>query len=172
MKVGILLALALPACAAPAPAPSSASVPASPATASVSVAAVETFSGEAPKRADLSRLESDVAAMTGGHFAVDHIGPRAFEEVLARFNSAPIAYMALAQTLASKADARTLASMHFESVVVRAAEVQPAEAAQIARSMLPRYYAAHAQAVTAPAWDGQVDLLDGKIAALTDVARR
>jgi hypothetical protein len=169
MKTGILFVLALTACAAPVAAPPSASAPPSQAVASAAVPPAPTVLAARP---DLSRLESDVAAMTGGNFAVDHIGPQAFEEVLARFRGAPVAYMARANVLASKADAKQLASMHFEHVVVRAAETRPTEAAEVARAMLPRYYAAHAQAVTAPAWEGQVDLLDRKIAALTNVARR
>jgi hypothetical protein len=173
MKTGILLVLALSACAAPVAARPSAPAPPSQAVASAPLAPASVAPSAAlAARPDLSRLESDVAAMTGGSFAVDHIGPQAFEEVLQRFRSAPVAYMARADALASKADAKLLASMHFEHVVVRAAETRPSEAAEVARTMLPHYYAAHAQAVTAPVWDGQFDLLDGKIAALTAVARR
>jgi hypothetical protein len=170
MKTGIVLVLALTACAAPSPAPSHVSAAAQEVTSAPVSEAAEAPPIATGPSADLSLLESDVAAMTGGHFAVDHIGPKAYEAVLARFQSAPLAYMTRARRLSSQADARLLATMCFENVIVRAAATNGREAAEVARAMLPRYHAAHAQAVTAPAWDGQVDLLDGKIAALTRVA--
>ena len=121
---------------------------------------------------DHGKVADDVRHMASGSFSPDHFGPRVFDAIVARFRAAPIVYLRVAEVRILRADRQQLSQMTFETVIVGAAELNPDEAAAVARRVLPRYRGAYTEAVSTPLpdWDGELDLLRSKIAELEAVA--
>jgi hypothetical protein len=115
------------------------------------------------------RVEHDVSMMVGGLFLSDHVGPSVIEEVLARFETAPLEYLRETEAQADRASEAQLVRTHYVSVIARVAKTHSAEAQTLARKLIQRYSAARTRALTKPSWPSEVSWIDGMIAALNQV---
>lgn len=116
------------------------------------------------RRRFVSQIEADLIAMIGGMFAVDHIGPEAYDAILSRARArAPLYLGTLAHRIVPRLDAEQLSSMYAPHPIELLSETAPEEALTAARAIL----AAHRAALEARERDdNQRDRLRQRIATL------
>lgn len=89
--------------------------------------------------ADAKVVESDVGVIIGGHFGVDHIGPKAHAEIVRRARARPVIYLAALEKIAVAAtdDARASTFVTFGIELLKPGATK--EAVALATKLLPIY---------------------------------
>jgi hypothetical protein len=114
--------------------------------------------------------ETDVRTIIGGHFAVDHIGPKAYGDIKQRALASPTVYLAIIERLALAGNPDWLSATSVPYAIEWIGVKQPAEVKALAARLLPVYVKARAT----PRRGNQNyrdELLDGAIRDLRRLAR-
>lgn len=88
--------------------------------------------------------QDDVRTIIGGNFAVDHLGPKPFNDIKQRALAQPIAYLAIIEKLALAANPDWLSSTYVPYAIEWIGVKQPAEVKALAAKLLPVYVKARA----------------------------
>jgi hypothetical protein len=95
-------------------------------------------------------VEPDVRTMVGGMFAIDHIGPDAFNAISSRFEANPTTYLDEAVRLAKASTREQLSSSYITYLVDRVSKQEPKAARVAAEDLLPLYRNAQRLALASP----------------------
>jgi hypothetical protein len=120
---------------------------------------------------DASRIASDVSLIVGGNFAVDHIGPEAYDAVVKRFESAPSAYVAESVAQAKGFSRARLSGSYVEALLTRAKPLAPGAVRSAATELLPIYRSAESASVKAPSDPSEPSRLQERVRDLESLIR-